>query len=92
MFGKWNYPSNYCPIYVNLMELQNGKRNQTLKEMINALLINFGLPQNLCGGTILTAKGNNKKFCLFIKKAMEKFVFPRHNLFHMRNGKEGNPT
>jgi len=70
----------------------NEKKNWTLKEMINALLISFGLPQNLCGGTILTAKGNNKKFCLFIKKAMENFVFPGHNLFHMRNGNEGNPT
>lgn len=58
------YPSNCCPIHLNLM------KNRTLKEMMDALFISSGLPQNLCGGTILTAKGNDKKFCLFRKKAI----------------------
>ena len=31
------------------------RKNQTLKEMMNALLISFGLPQNLWGKAILTA-------------------------------------
>ena len=31
------------------------KKNRTLKEMMNALLISFGLPQNLLGKAILTA-------------------------------------
>ena len=62
MFGKWIYPSNSCPIHLNLME------NRTLKEMMDALLISSGLPQNLCGGTILTAKRNNKMFCFSERK------------------------
>lgn len=42
------------------MELQNEKK-KTLREMMVALLVSLGLPQNLCGGTILTGKKNNKK-------------------------------
>ena len=68
------------------------KKSRTLEEMMSTLLISSGLLQNLYGEAILTAKGNNKKFCLFIKKAIKKFIFPGHNLFHMRNGNEGNPT
>ena len=29
------------------------------------IIYKFGFTQNLCGGTILTAKGINKKFCPF---------------------------
>lgn len=45
-------------------------KNQTLKYMIDELFISSGLPENVCGGTILTSQGNNKKICLFIKKAI----------------------
>ena len=37
---------------------QNGvaeRKNRTLKEMMNALLLSFGSPQNLWGEVILTA-------------------------------------
>ena len=40
---------------------QNGiaeRKNQTLKEMMNAMLINSGLPQNLWGEAILIANHN----------------------------------
>ena len=55
--------SNYCHIHLNLM------KNRTLKEMMDALFISSGLHKtcmeelslNLYGGTILTAKKNNKK-------------------------------
>ena len=32
------------------------RKNRTLKEMMNALLINSGLPQNMWGEALLTAK------------------------------------
>ena len=51
--------------------------------------ISSGLPQNMCGETILNAKGNNKKLS-FQKEFF--FVCSGHNLFHMRNEKEENPT
>ena len=54
------------------------------------IIYKFGFTQNLCGGTILTAKGINKKFCPFRKKAI--LFDQEYNLFHMRNGKKGNPT
>ena len=61
------------------------KKNQTLKEIMNALFISSDLPQNLCGETILDAKRNNKKLSF---QNESNFVCSGHNLFHMRNGKE----
>ena len=34
------------------------------------IIYKFEFTQNLCGGTILTVKGNNKKFCLFRKESI----------------------
>ena len=44
-----------------------------MKEIMDALFISSNLPQNLCGGTIITANVKNKKFYLFRKKSL-KFV------------------
>lgn len=55
--------------------------------MMEALFKSFCLPQNLSGGTIPNA--TTKKFTFSKEK---NFVYSEHNLFHMRNGKEGYPT
>ena len=54
MFRKWNNPSNYCSLHPQTNGIAE-RKNQTLKEMMNALLISSGLPQNLWGEAILTA-------------------------------------
>ena len=51
------------------------KENRTLKEILDALFISQGLPQNQCGATILLAKRNNKK--LSFQKKIKKFYFFR---------------
>ena len=42
------------------------------------IIYKFGFTQNLCGGTILTAKGISKKFCPFTKKAI---LFDQNTIF-----------
>ena len=42
------------------------RKNRTLKEMMNALLINSGLPQNMWGEALLTANYILKRFHLKI--------------------------
>ena len=42
------------------------------------IIYKFGFTQNLYGGTILTAKGINKKFCPFRKKAI---LFDQNTIF-----------
>ena len=48
--------------YVCKVKKSNVERND------GCIIYKFGFTQNLCGGTILTAKGINKKFCPFRKK------------------------
>ena len=52
--------------------------NQMLKEVMDELFYKFGFTQNLCRGIILTAKGINKKFCPFKKKAI---LFDQNTIF-----------
>ena len=81
MFGKWNIKLlSYSP---QSNEKTNVERNE------GCIIYKFGFTQNLCGGTILTSKGKNKKLS-FLKES--EFVWSEYNLFHMRNGKKGNPT
>ena len=42
------------------------------------IIYKFDFTQNLCGGTILTAKGINKKFCPFRKQAI---LFDQNTIF-----------
>ena len=67
----------YRPQSNGLAERKNG----TLKEMINALMINSGSPQNLWGEAIVTAN-----------KILIEYPIEKHNQFHMSCGKEENPT
>ena len=64
--GDYNAPfSEFCAQHRIIHEVirpyspqSNGcteRKNQTLKEMMNAILISFGLPQNMWGETILTS-------------------------------------
>ena len=56
------------------------RKNRTLKEMMNVLMINSGSPRNLWGEAILTSNYS-------IEYPIEK-----HSQFHMSCGKEENPT
>ena len=56
------------------------RKNQTLKEMMNALLISSGLPHNLWG-----------KLSLQQIKYLTQCLTQRQMYFHMRNGKVENP-
>ena len=47
--------SNYFHFHLNLM------KNRTVERNDGCIIYKFEFAQNLCGGTILTAKGNNKK-------------------------------
>ena len=64
--------SNYYHIHLNLMKKLNVERNY------GCIIYKFEFTQNLCGGTILTAKGINKKFCPFRKKEI---LFDQNMIF-----------
>ena len=57
------------------------RKNRTLKEMMNALLISSGLPHNLWGEAILTTN-----------QILNRLPHSKTNVFSMRNGKVENPT
>ena len=65
---------------------QNGvaeRKNRTLKEMMNALLLSFGLRQNLILGG---------KLSLQLHRYSIEYPTIRHKSFHMKNGKVENQT
>ena len=76
---KVEYPSNYCHIHLNLM------KNRTVERNDGCIIYKFWFTQNLCGGTILTAKGINKKFCPIRKKAI---LFDQNTIFPYEKWKE----
>ena len=63
-------------------------KNRTLKEMMDALFISSGL-QKTCVEELSLMQTETIKSCLFRES---NFVCSGYNLFHMRNGKEENPT
>ena len=70
MFGKWNI--KLLPYSPQSDENPNVERND------ECIIYKVGFTQNLCGGTILTAKGINKKFCPFRKKGI---LFDQNMIF-----------
>ena len=67
----------------------NLMKNRTLKEMMDALFISSGLHKTCVEELSLLQKGSTKSFVLLERK---RFCLIRIHLFHMRNGKKGNPT
>jgi len=92
MFGKLIYPSNYCPIHLNLMKLQNEKKKLNFEGNDGYITYKFRFTKKTCVEKLSLQQKGTTKSCLFKKKVIKKFVCSGLNLFHMRNGKEENPT
>ena len=59
---KVEYPSNYCHIHLNLMKIR------TLKEMMDALFISWGLHKTCVEELSSQQKGTTKSFVFLERK------------------------